>query len=68
MSVEQETPFPKSSLDDIIAIYQKDVDISLILENLKLTPGERVAKLERFMEFIEECHHSGEKLRRKRAE
>ncbi len=45
-------PDGRSSIDDIIDLYVKDVDISLIKENLKLTPEERITKLTGFVNFI----------------
>ena len=38
-----------SSLDAIIGVYKKDVDRTLLRENLKLTPTQRV---EKFAEFL----------------
>ena len=35
--------------DPVIEAYKKDVDRTLLRENLKLTPQERVAKVQRFM-------------------
>jgi len=48
-------------MDDVIELYMKDVDMSLIRENLKLTPEERILKLQANVNFILE-------LRRARAE
>ena len=39
--------------EDIIQIYLRDVDRTLIRENLALTPGQRLQKLEEFLEFLE---------------
>ena len=36
-------------LDPVIEFYKKDIDRTLLRENLKLTPGERLEKLQRFM-------------------
>lgn len=35
----------RSSMDDVIECYKKDVDRTLLREALKLTPAERVQKL-----------------------
>jgi hypothetical protein len=43
-----------SSIEEIIAIYQKDIDVSLIDENLKRTPEERVRRIESLGFFAEE--------------
>jgi len=37
----------------IIALYMRDVDRTLIRENLKLTPGERLRKLEAMVSSAE---------------
>ena len=41
-----------SSIDDLIALYKKDVDFSLIRENLKLTVEERIEKLTAHVNFV----------------
>ena len=38
--------------DPVIEAYKKDVDRTLIRENLKLTPEDRVRKLQSFMDFV----------------
>jgi hypothetical protein len=38
--------------DPVIDAYKKDIDRTLIRENLKLTPDERVRKLQSFMELV----------------
>ncbi len=45
VAIEKQT----SSIDAIIEIYKKDVDRTLLRENLKLTPSQRV---EKFGEFL----------------
>ena len=42
------------SIDEIIEIYKKDVDQTLIAENLKLTVQERIERLEEFSQFLDE--------------
>jgi hypothetical protein len=37
--------------DAVIDAYKKDIDRTLIRENLKLTPDERVRKLQSFVEL-----------------
>jgi hypothetical protein len=44
----------KSSIDKIIELYKKDVDISLIKENLKLSYEERILKLQNLVYTFEE--------------
>lgn len=41
-------------LDPIIEAYKKDVDRTLLRENLKLTPDERLARLEALLADAEE--------------
>ena len=43
-----------SSRIAVIEAYKKDVDRTLIRENLKLTPDERLRKLQSFMKFLYE--------------
>ncbi|HXK12209.1 MAG TPA: hypothetical protein VMT70_21400 [Vicinamibacteria bacterium] len=40
--------------DPVIEAFKKDVDRTLLRENLKLTPDERVRRLVRFMRSLEE--------------
>jgi hypothetical protein len=41
-------------MDDVIDVYKKDVDMTLIRECLKLTVEERIRRLQEFEEFREE--------------
>ena len=43
-----------NSLDEIIELYKRDMDLSLIGESLKRTVEERIAALEEFDRFREE--------------
>lgn len=43
----------------VIEAYKKDVDRTLLLENLKLTPDERVRKMISVLRFVEEVRRSG---------
>jgi hypothetical protein len=52
---------PRSSLDEVIDFYKKDVDRSLLREALKLTPDQRVRKLVELVRACEELRLSGEK-------
>ena len=40
-------------LDPVIEAYKKDIDRTLIRENLKLTPDQRLRRLQDFMESVE---------------
>jgi hypothetical protein len=44
----------------VIEAYKKDVDRTLLRENLKLTPAERFAKMIAALQFVEELHRSKE--------
>jgi hypothetical protein len=51
-------------VDPVIEAYKKGVDRTLIRENLKLTPTERLEKLMRLQEFAEELRRAGRELSR----
>ena len=42
-----------------VEAYKRDVDRTLIRENLKLSPSERLAKLMSTLRFVEEVRRSG---------
>ena len=48
------------TVDDLI----RDIDRTLLRENLKLTPEERLTKFASFMRFISELRRAGENARR----
>ncbi|MDX2152322.1 MAG: hypothetical protein SFV54_16410 [Bryobacteraceae bacterium] len=52
-----------SSMDLVIEAYKKDVDVTLLDENLKRTAEERVLALQKFEEFREELRKSALKTR-----
>jgi hypothetical protein len=52
--------------DPVIEAYKKDVDRTLIRENLKLTVEQRIEDLMRLQEFVEELQRAGRELRRPR--
>ena len=54
---------PADVLDPVIEAYKKDVDRTLLIENLKLTPAQRAKKFEDFMRFITEIQRAGQKMR-----
>jgi adenylylsulfate kinase-like enzyme len=45
--------------DPVIEVYKKDVDRSLLRENLKLTVEERLRNLMRLQHFAEEMRRAG---------
>jgi hypothetical protein len=49
-------------MDPVIEAYKKDVDRTLIRENLRLTPEERLLKLHRLRLLAEELHRAGDRL------
>ncbi|TGK43441.1 hypothetical protein [Leptospira andrefontaineae] len=51
----------KDSIQEIINLYKKDIDRTLIRENLKLTPTERIRKLEELQLVAEEVKRAGKK-------
>lgn len=51
--------------DPVIEAYKKDIDRTLIRENLKLTPEERLNRLVKFQEFAEELRAAGRRARRR---
>jgi len=48
----------------IIEVYKKDIDRTLLRENLKLTPEERLLKLMELQRFADELRAAGRKARR----
>jgi hypothetical protein len=51
--------------DPVIEAYKKDIDRTLIRENLKLTPEERLRQLMKLQEFAEELQRAGRRLHRR---
>lgn len=49
--------------DPVIEAYKKDVDRTLLHENLKLTVEQRIRKLEAFMRSLESIRGSARKAR-----
>ena len=52
-----------NSIDEIIEIYKRDVDVTLIDECLRLTPEERLRRLQEFEQFREELQAATERRR-----
>jgi len=48
--------------DPVIEAYKKDIDRTLIRENLKLTPEQRILQLMKLQEFAEELRAAGRRL------
>jgi hypothetical protein len=54
---------PPDYFDPVIEAYKKDVDRTLLRENLKLTVAERFLKFERFWEYANELREAGRRAR-----
>ena len=52
--------------DPVIEVYKKDVDRTLIRENLKLTVDERFLKLMELQKFAEELRRAGKEARKRK--
>lgn len=48
---ERESLPPADFYDPVVEAYKRDIDRSLLRENLKLTPAERARKFRRFMKL-----------------
>jgi hypothetical protein len=61
------TPIPEVAqpdyCDPVTEAYKKDVDRSLLRENLKLSVDERFRKFEAFMEVVAELREAGRRAR-----
>ena len=51
-------------LDPVIEAYKKDIDRTLIRENLKLTPEERLRNAMALARFADELREAGQKFRK----
>ena len=54
---------PPDIHDAVIEAYKKDVDRTLLIANLRLTPEQRSQKFQNFMEMVYEVRHAGERMR-----
>ena len=41
-------------VDPVIEAYKKDVDVTLLIASLRLTPAERLDRMQAFAKFLEE--------------
>jgi hypothetical protein len=60
--LDQKDP-PPSGFDSVIEAYKKDVDVTLIRENLRLTVDQRFQQLMKLQQFAEELQRAGRKAR-----
>lgn len=56
-------PTGASGTDPVVDAYKKDIDRTLIRENLKLTPEERLRQLMTLQAFAEELQAAGRRGR-----
>ena len=54
---------PLDHVDPVIEAYKKDIDRTLLRENLKLTVQERLEKLQQYVEFAEGIREAGRRSR-----
>ena len=54
---------PADYSDPVIDVYKKDIDRTLLRENLKLSVEERFRKFESFARFAAELRESGRRAR-----
>jgi hypothetical protein len=62
MGSKREPPFP---YDPVVEAYKKDVDRTLIRENLKLTVTQRFERAMELQRFAEEMRRAGRESRRR---
>jgi hypothetical protein len=58
---------PPDVYDPVIEVYKRDVDRTLLRENLKLTPAQRMEKFERAMKTIFELQRAARARRERHA-
>jgi hypothetical protein len=59
MNLMSRDPLPPITPDPVIEYYKKDIDRTLLRENLKLTVTERFEKLMALQRFAEEMRRAG---------
>lgn len=57
---------PTDDIESLIAAYKKDVDRTILRENLKLTVQQRFEKFESFLKFAGEVREAGRRARNRR--
>ena len=62
-SPKDHEPNTARSLDPVVEAYKKDVDRTLLEENLKKTPHERVLALIALQKLAREAREAGRRLR-----
>ena len=56
----------RNSIDDVVDVYKRDVDRTLLRENLAKTPTERLQTLQHLQRFAEELRRAGREERKPR--
>jgi hypothetical protein len=54
-----------TGIDAVIDEYKRSIDRTLLQENLRKTPDERVRQLQALQRFAKELHRAGDALRKK---
>ena len=54
---------PPEACDPVVEAYKRDVDRTLLVANLKLTPEQRSQKFMDFMKFLGEIRRAGRRMR-----
>jgi hypothetical protein len=52
--------------DPVVEVYMRDVDRTLLRENLKLTPAQRLEKLASFSSFAATLREAGKRARNRK--
>ena len=60
---EQAGERPHNSMDDVIAAYKKDVDRTMLRENLRLSVTQRLEKFEMIAQQFAEIYEAGRRHR-----
>ena len=61
--VTMEPPEPAAEPDPVVEAYKKDVDRTLLRENLRRSPEERILALMELQRFAAELRRAGRELR-----
>ena len=54
---------PADFMDPVIEVYKRDVDVTLLIENLLLTPTQRWEKAESFIQSVREWRGAAKRSR-----
>jgi hypothetical protein len=65
MASSQTPREPTPVSDPVVDAYKKDIDRTLLRENLKLTPEQRLQQLMKLQAFADELQAAGRRARRR---